>query len=210
MYLDLKPFNQEIGKWWILCILYVFHIISHIESRDSYWEFDCFGMSPSPPTKNQEQCPSREQQVCTWKLMVGRQLSFWKGATSESQGSEQLPPKTQMNVPPKRGGVQFWKFHLPLIFMGYVSFWGCNSGSSIFFHWKKVWSWQLWGSKILGKPWRNFSTSKVSAVSQPLGGCRNLRNYYLPGSHPKNKQSSSNHPFSGANLLLVSGRVCIP
>ena len=25
--------------------------------------------------------------------------------------------------------------------------------------------------------------------------------------HPKRKQSYSNHPFSGANLLLVSGRV---
>ena len=28
---------------------------------------------------------------------------------------------------------------------------------------------------------------------------------HLPGSHPKRKQSSSNHPFSGVNSLLVSG-----
>ena len=31
--------------------------------------------------------------------------------------------------------------------------------------------------------------------------------WQLKIGHPKRKQSYSNHPFSGANLLLVSGRV---
>ena len=163
------------------------YIISYIESREKLLGIWLFWNAPIPSHKNREQLPSLKQQVCTWKL-------------SESQRAVHNSPENSDECPPKKRRSSILKISSSnqLIFMGYVSFWGCNSGSSIFFHWKKVWSWQLWGSKIFGKTWPKFSRRRKKSQPGPtaVGGDVEISETTEPENEPLEEEIPiKNHHF---------------